>query len=246
MRRRIQAQRDTFAYRLAADELDPYSSGKKKNYFGDSPDSEVNPLESRDDAINKLPQGDSSAPYEQAAEAEANRGGYKAPKEQVTPGAPSGHGGGGFGGGAPAVGGGGGTGTPIGNGGVPLVQNPDGTWTSSDPAWAHLINRESGGRNIIQSPSTQDVNSGGNEAYGLFQITPGTWSAHGGQGSVYNSTPQEQAAVAANILRSNPSGSDWGAGLSGRENAQALAQGLGSATPAKPATGGTPATPTNV
>lgn len=116
----------------------------------------------------------------------------------------------------------GGAGTRIPGAGIPLIQKPDGTWTSSNPEWAHLIDRESGGRNIIQSPSTHDVNSGGNEAFGIFQITPGTWSAHGGQGNVYNSTPQQQAEVAADIIRSNPSGSDWGAGLPGRENPQGL------------------------
>jgi hypothetical protein len=120
----------------------------------------------------------------------------------------------------------GGTALPAG-GGVPLVKNPDGSYTSSDPAWAHLINRESGGRNIIQAPSTKDVNTGGNEAFGIFQITPGTWTAHGGQGSVYNSTPEQQAQVAADIFRKNPSGSDWGAGLTGREDAAGLAAGIG-------------------
>jgi hypothetical protein len=119
---------------------------------------------------------------------------------------------------------------------VPLVRNPDGSYTSPDPAWAHLINRESGGHNIIQAPSTHDVNSGGNEAFGIFQITPGTWSSHGGQGSVYNSTPEQQAQVAADIFRKNPTGSDWGAGIAGRENAQELARGLGpqSAGPSLP------------
>lgn len=116
-------------------------------------------------------------------------------------------------------------------GSVPLTKNPDGTYTSPDPAWKHLIDRESGGHNIKQSPSTHDVNSGGNEAFGIFQITPGTWSAHGGQGSVYNSTPEQQAQVAADILRKNPSGSDWGAGLSGREDASALRRALGSYDP---------------
>jgi len=137
---------------------------------------------------------------------------------------------GGGGGGHPAAGGSAGgpaSVVPTGSGAVPLVRNPDGSYTSPDPAWAHLINRESGGHNIIQSPSTHDVNSGGNEAFGLFQITPGTWSSHGGQGSVYNSTPEQQAQVAADIIRKNPSGSDWGAGMSGRENASALMQGLG-------------------
>lgn len=119
-------------------------------------------------------------------------------------------------------------GTPVagGSGGVPLVKNPDGSYTSSDPAWAHLIDRESGGQNIKQSPSTHDVNSGGNEAFGIFQETPGTYTSHGGQGSVYDSTPEQQAEVAGNIIRSNPSGSDWGAGLPGREDAAALSSGL--------------------
>jgi hypothetical protein len=146
-------------------------------------------------------------------------------------------GGGGSTDGGAAAGGAGATtgGTPVaGSGGVPLIKNPDGSYTSSDPEWAKLIARESGGHNIKQSPSTQDVNSGGNEAFGIFQITPGTWTAHGGQGSVYNSTPEQQAAVAADILRKNPSGSDWGAGMTGRENAQALMKGLSS-----PATAGT-------
>lgn len=164
----------------------------------------------------------------------------------------------GGGGGAGAPGGGGaagaaaggnaavGGGTPVaGSGGVPLIKNPDGSYTSSDPEWAKLINRESGGRNIKQSPSTQDVNSGGNEAFGLFQITPGTWSAHGGQGSVYDSTPEQQAAVAANILRKNPTGSDWGAGMAGRENAQALMKGLSSSSTLGPTGAGTAPGATN-
>jgi hypothetical protein len=112
-------------------------------------------------------------------------------------------------------------------GGVPLVQRPDGTWTSPNPAWAHLIQRESGG--INQRQKIIDVNSGGNEAEGLFQITPGTWRSHGGTefaSSALAATPQQQAIVAARILRSNPSGSDWGAGLSGRENAGALLAGI--------------------
>lgn len=158
------------------------------------------------------------------------------------------------GGGAAGAGAGGAAGgTPVsGGGGVPLIRKPDGTYTSSDPEWAKLIARESGGKNIIQSPSTKDVNSGGNEAYGLFQITPGTWAAHGGQGSVYNSTPEQQSVVAANILRSNPTGSDWGAGMAGRENAQALMKGLSTATPGTSSTApgavnaGTPASSTGL
>lgn len=116
---------------------------------------------------------------------------------------------------------------PIGSA-VPLTQNPDGTWTSPNAAWAHLIARESGGRaNIVQQ--IKDANSGGNEAQGLFQITPMTWAAHGGTNfapSPNQATPQQQAAIAAAILKANPSGSDWGAGLPGRENAAALMAGL--------------------
>ncbi|MDV6978190.1 transglycosylase family protein [Mycobacterium intracellulare] len=111
--------------------------------------------------------------------------------------------------------------------GVPLVQTASGTWTSPNPAWAHLIARESSG--INQRQKIIDVNSGGNEAEGLFQITPRTWAAHGGTNlapSPLAATPQQQAQIAARILQSNPSGSDWGAGLPGRENPQALLQGI--------------------
>jgi hypothetical protein len=110
-------------------------------------------------------------------------------------------------------------------GAVPLIQNPNGTWTSPDPMWAHLIARESGGRNIKQQ--IIDVNTGGNEAFGLFQITPSTWARYGGTGSVYGSTPQQQAIIAGRIIRGNPSGSDWGAGMAGRESAGGLLAGLG-------------------
>ena len=64
-----------------------------------------------------------------------------------------------------------------------------------------------------------------------------------------DATPEQQAAVAADILRKNPSGSDWGAGLAGRENAQALLKGLGTpSTPGAPSAAGgvnagTPAAP---
>lgn len=121
---------------------------------------------------------------------------------------------------------------------VPLTQNANDTWTSPSPAWAHLINRESGGNpTIIQQ--IIDVNSGGNEAEGLFQITPRTWRAHGGDefaASPRLASPQQQAIVAARIFTANPSGSDWGAGLPGRENANELAAGLVpiSDTPAPP------------
>lgn len=111
---------------------------------------------------------------------------------------------------------------------VPLVDNGDGTWGSPSPAWNHLIRRESSGKpTIIQQ--IHDVNSGGNEAEGLFQITPRTWNAHGGQEfapSPRLATPQQQAIVAARIFTQNPTGSDWGAGLPGRESAAQLADGL--------------------
>lgn len=118
---------------------------------------------------------------------------------------------------------------------VPLIQRPNGTWGSPSPAWDHLIQRESSGNpTIIQQ--IIDVNSGGNEAEGLFQITPRTWQAHGGTEfapSPRLATPQQQAIVAARIFTRNPSGSDWGAGLPGREDASQLASGLvpTSATP---------------
>lgn len=115
-----------------------------------------------------------------------------------------------------------------GNKTVPLVQNADGTWTSSDPEWAALIKRESGGNAKIKQQII-DSNSGGNEAEGLFQITPKTWEAMGGKdfaSSAIAATPQQQAEIAARILQKNPSGSDWGAGLSGRESASKLLSGL--------------------
>ncbi|ASJ79714.1 endolysin [Mycobacterium phage Heffalump] len=111
---------------------------------------------------------------------------------------------------------------------VPLTALPNNRWTSPSPAWAHLIMRESGGNpTIIQQ--IIDVNSGGNEAEGLFQITPKTWRAHNGTqfaASPRLATPQQQAIVAARIFIRNPSGSDWGAGIPGREDAKQLAAGL--------------------
>ncbi|AEL17748.1 endolysin [Mycobacterium phage Turbido] len=111
---------------------------------------------------------------------------------------------------------------------VPLTALPNGRWTSPSPAWAHLIMRESSGNpTIIQQ--IHDVNSGGNEAEGLFQITPRTWLAHNGTQfapSARFATPQQQAIVAARIFTRNPSGSDWGAGLPGREDPRQLAAGL--------------------
>lgn len=112
--------------------------------------------------------------------------------------------------------------------GVPLSVNPDGSVSSPNAAWQHLLTRESGGRNIRQG--IHDANSGGNEAEGYFQITPQTWRSHGGGEFAPNpmaATAEQQAAVAARILQQNPSGSDWGAGVPGRENAADLLAGLG-------------------
>jgi hypothetical protein len=111
---------------------------------------------------------------------------------------------------------------------VPLVDRGNGLWGSPSPAWDHLINRESSGiPDIIQQ--IHDVNSGGNEAEGLFQITPKTWQRHNGTDfapSARRATPQQQAIVAARIFTRNPSGSDWGAGRPGREDPRELAAGL--------------------
>lgn len=111
---------------------------------------------------------------------------------------------------------------------VPLVALPGGLWGSPNAAWDHLIKRESSGRpQVIQE--IRDVNSGGNEAEGLFQITPKTWERHGGKEfapSARSATPQQQAIVAARIIQRNPSGSDWGAGRPGRESGAALMAGL--------------------
>lgn len=107
--------------------------------------------------------------------------------------------------------------------GIPLVQNPDGTWTSSDPEWAKLIARESGGiPNRVQG--IQDANSGGNEASGLFQIARGTWASYGGTQyapTAGEATPAQQAEIAAKIFNAEGVG-PWG----GRENEAALRAGL--------------------
>ncbi|WP_439030213.1 transglycosylase family protein [Gordonia terrae] len=118
-------------------------------------------------------------------------------------------------------------GMPAGVTTIPLVQNPDGTWTSPDPAWAALIARESGGvPDRVQE--VQDANSGGNEASGLFQIAKGTWAGNGGNEfapTAGQATPQQQAIVAARIFEKS-GGQPWGAGLPGRENEDALRAGL--------------------
>lgn len=119
---------------------------------------------------------------------------------------------------------------------VPLVSRGNGRWGSPSPAWDHLINRESSGDfTVIQK--IIDVNSGGNEAEGGFQITPATWRANGGLEFAQSprlATPQQQAIVAARIFTRNPSGSDWGAGRPGRESASDLAAGLVPLDPNQP------------
>ncbi|QPX62250.1 tail length tape measure protein [Gordonia phage Lamberg] len=110
---------------------------------------------------------------------------------------------------------------------IPLVQNPDGTWSSTDPAWDHLIDRESGG-DFSKVQEIQDENSGGNEASGGFQIAKGTWLGYGGAEfapTAGQATPQQQAIVAARIFNKE-GGRPWGAGLPGRENEDALRAGL--------------------
>lgn len=108
---------------------------------------------------------------------------------------------------------------------VPIVQNSDGTWTSPNPAWAHLIQRESGGNpRIVQG--VIDVNTGGNEASGLFQIAKGTWASNGGLAfapTAGEAAPQDQAKVAARIFKAS-GGGPWGAGLAGRESEEELAK----------------------
>lgn len=110
---------------------------------------------------------------------------------------------------------------------IPLKKNPDGTYGSTDPAWDHLIQRESGGKaDIVQQIS--DANSGGNEASGLFQIAKGTWAANGGTKyapTAGEATPEQQSEIAAAIFDKS-GGSPWGAGLSGREDEAALRAGI--------------------
>ncbi|MCF3939078.1 phage tail tape measure protein [Gordonia sp. GW1C4-4] len=123
---------------------------------------------------------------------------------------------------------------------VPLTQNPDGSWTSPDPAWAHLIERESGGNPAIVQ-GIQDANSGGNEASGLFQIAKGTWSGYGGTEfapTAGQATPEQQAEVAARIFNAE-GGSPWGSGMPGREDDAGLRAGL--TTQSFPAPGNGPA-----
>lgn len=122
---------------------------------------------------------------------------------------------------------------------IPLKKNKDGTWTSTDPEWAKLIARESGGR-ADRVQEIQDANSGGNEASGLFQIAKGTWAANGGTKfapTAGQATPEQQAEVAARIFNKS-GGSPWGSGAGqnfGREDEAKLRAGIqraGKGTPA--------------
>lgn len=132
---------------------------------------------------------------------------------------------------------------------IPLKRNPDGTYTSTDPEWAKLIQRESGGQpGIVQQ--VQDVNSGGNEASGLFQIAKSTWAANGGTQyapTAGEATPEQQAKIAAKIFN-DQGGAPWGSGAGqnfGRENEDALRAGILRKS-ANPAPSGTPSDPINV
>ncbi|AKJ72371.1 tail length tape measure protein [Gordonia phage GTE8] len=113
---------------------------------------------------------------------------------------------------------------------IPLKRNPDGTYTSTDPEWAKLINRESGGDPTITQKIT-DVNSGGNEASGLFQIAKGTWASNGGTKfapTAGEATPEQQAEIAAKIFNEQ-GGSPWGSGAGqnfGREDEALLRKGI--------------------
>lgn len=110
---------------------------------------------------------------------------------------------------------------------IPLKKNPDGTYSSTDPAWDHLLKRESGGR-MDRKQEIIDANSGGNEASGGFQIALGTWKANGGlkfAPTAGQATPEEQAIVAARIFNKS-GGQPWGAGLAGREDEAKLRAGI--------------------
>jgi tape measure domain-containing protein len=110
---------------------------------------------------------------------------------------------------------------------VPLVQNPDGTWTSSDPEWAKLIKRESSGKADNVNTDPRDANAGPNASQGLFQFTPETWHRLGFTGNPKDAPAQVQAQAAAKLLQQNPSGSDWGLNLGiGREDPSKLLAGL--------------------
>ncbi|AMS02867.1 tail length tape measure protein [Gordonia phage Vivi2] len=135
---------------------------------------------------------------------------------------------------------------------IALKKNPDGTYSSTDPAWDHLIKRESGGR-ADRKQEIIDANSGGNEASGLFQIAKGTWAGNGGlkfAPTAGQATPEEQAIVAARIFNKS-GGSPWGAGLAGREDEAKLRAGIvrkgkplpGSAPAPAPAPAPTPNSP---
>lgn len=113
---------------------------------------------------------------------------------------------------------------------IPLKKNPDGTYSSTDPEWNKLIQRESGGRaDVVQG--IQDVNSGGNEASGLFQIAKGTWASNGGTKfapTAGQATAEQQAEIAAKIFN-DQGGSPWGSGAGqnfGREDEAKLRAGI--------------------
>lgn len=130
---------------------------------------------------------------------------------------------------------------------IPLVQNPDGTYSSTNAEWDKLIQRESGGNfQIVQG--IQDANSGGNEASGGFQIAKGTWAANGGKEfaeTAGQASAEQQAIVAARIFNAQ-GGAPWGSGAGqnfGRENEELLREGIargGAGTASTPGSSGGP------
>ena len=133
-------------------------------------------------------------------------------------------------------------------GAVPITQNPNGTWTSTNKAWADLIKRESTGNPTAIQGDIGDINNAtGDLAKGLFQITDATWAANGGLefgvSQADKATPQQQAVVAGRIFAAR-GGQPWGAVPGGgREDESALRAGLApGSTPSVPS----PASPGGV
>jgi Transglycosylase-like domain len=138
---------------------------------------------------------------------------------------------------------------PGGGGGVPVIPDPNrpGFFTSSNPEWAKLIKRESGGAPAV-TQTISDVNSAsGDLAKGLFQITDATWKANGGTEfapTAREATPEQQGIVAGRIFAKS-GGQPWGATPGGgREDEAALRAGLAPGTsPTVPSPAAAPGAP---